>query len=123
MSDRGSGPTEAVIPLAPKLNARPDPSDPLEKFRTWLARPPVSPRQITSRPSKLVASYPLNFEVLKTGYGSLRQKSANTRTGRIEPRDGCIRFRWRLSRNSLAGMMVVPRSHRLPRHLSENKRP
>jgi hypothetical protein len=31
MSDRGSGPTEAVIPLAPKLNARPDPSDPLEK--------------------------------------------------------------------------------------------
>ena len=31
MSDRGSGPTEAVIPLAPKLNARSDPSDPLEK--------------------------------------------------------------------------------------------
>ena len=31
MSDRGSGPAEAVIPLAPKLNARPDPSDPLEK--------------------------------------------------------------------------------------------
>jgi len=31
MSDRGSGPTEAVVPLAPKLNARPDPSDPLEK--------------------------------------------------------------------------------------------
>ena len=31
MSDRGSGQTEAVIPLAPKLNARPDPSDPLEK--------------------------------------------------------------------------------------------
>ena len=29
MSDRGSGQTE--IPLAPKLNARPDPSDPLEK--------------------------------------------------------------------------------------------
>jgi hypothetical protein len=31
MSDRGSGPTEAVIPLAPKLNARSDPSDLLEK--------------------------------------------------------------------------------------------
>jgi len=31
MSDRGSGPADAVIPLAPKLNARPDPSDPLEK--------------------------------------------------------------------------------------------
>ena len=31
MSDRGSGPTEAAIPLAPKLNARSDPSDPLEK--------------------------------------------------------------------------------------------
>ena len=32
MSDRGSGPTEAaVIPLAPKLNARSDPNDPLEK--------------------------------------------------------------------------------------------
>ena len=31
MSDRGSGSTEAVTPLAPKLNARPDPSDPLEK--------------------------------------------------------------------------------------------
>jgi DNA-binding protein HU-beta len=31
MSDRGSGQTEAVISLAPKLNARPDPSDPLEK--------------------------------------------------------------------------------------------
>jgi len=31
MSDRGSGPTEAVIPFAPKLNARSDPSDPLEK--------------------------------------------------------------------------------------------
>jgi hypothetical protein len=77
MSDRGSGSTEAVIPLAPKLNARPDPSDPLEKagllIFTWLAKPPVSPRQITSRPSKLVASYPLNFEVLKTGYESLRQ--------------------------------------------------
>jgi hypothetical protein len=31
MSDRGSGPTEAVIPLAPILNARSDPNDPLEK--------------------------------------------------------------------------------------------
>ena len=31
MSDRGSGPTEAVVPLAPKLNARSDPNDPLEK--------------------------------------------------------------------------------------------
>jgi hypothetical protein len=31
MSDRGSGPTQAVVPLAPKLNARSDPSDPLEK--------------------------------------------------------------------------------------------
>ena len=31
MSDRGSGPTEAVIPLAPKLNARSDPNDPLDK--------------------------------------------------------------------------------------------
>ena len=31
MSDRGSGSTEAVIPLAPKLNARSDPNDPLEK--------------------------------------------------------------------------------------------
>ena len=31
MSDRGSGPTEAVVPLAPKLNARSAPSDPLEK--------------------------------------------------------------------------------------------
>ena len=31
MSDRGSGQTEGVIPLAPKLNGRPDPSDPLEK--------------------------------------------------------------------------------------------
>ena len=31
MSDRGSGPTEAVTPLAPKLNASSDPNDPLEK--------------------------------------------------------------------------------------------
>jgi hypothetical protein len=31
MSDRGSGPTQAVVPLAPKLNARSDPNDPLEK--------------------------------------------------------------------------------------------
>jgi hypothetical protein len=31
MSDRGSGPTEPVTPLAPKLNARSDPNDPLEK--------------------------------------------------------------------------------------------
>ena len=31
MSDRGSGPTEAVTPLAPRLNARSDPNDPLEK--------------------------------------------------------------------------------------------
>ena len=31
MSDRGSGPAEAVIPLAPKLNARSDPNDPLDK--------------------------------------------------------------------------------------------
>jgi hypothetical protein len=53
----------------------------------WHTRSAASPRQITSRPSKLVASYPLNFEVLKTGYESLRQKSANTRRGRIEPRD------------------------------------
>ena len=31
MSDRGSGPAEAVTPLAPKLNARSDPNDPLDK--------------------------------------------------------------------------------------------
>jgi hypothetical protein len=31
MSDRGSGSTEAGIPLASKLNAGSDPSDPLEK--------------------------------------------------------------------------------------------
>jgi hypothetical protein len=31
MSDRGSGPAEAMIPLAPKLNARSDPNDPLDK--------------------------------------------------------------------------------------------
>jgi hypothetical protein len=31
MSDRGSGPTEAVVPFAPKLTARSDPNDPLDK--------------------------------------------------------------------------------------------
>ncbi len=31
MSDRGSGTTEAVVPFAPKSNARSDPNDPLEK--------------------------------------------------------------------------------------------
>jgi DNA repair ATPase RecN len=31
MSDRGSRPAEVVIPLAPKLTARSDPSDPLDK--------------------------------------------------------------------------------------------
>ena len=31
MSDRGSGTTEAVVPFAPKSNARADPNDPLEK--------------------------------------------------------------------------------------------
>ena len=31
MSDRGSDATEAVVPFAPKLTARSDPSDPLEK--------------------------------------------------------------------------------------------
>ena len=31
MSDRGSGPAEAVLPLAPKLNARSDPNDPFDK--------------------------------------------------------------------------------------------
>jgi hypothetical protein len=87
----------------------------------WHTRSAASPRQITSRPSKLVASYPLNFEVLKTGYESLRQKSANTRRGRIEPRDGCIRSRWRLSRNSLLGKMVVLRSLRLHRPFYETR--
>ena len=31
MSDRGSDATEAVVPFAPKLTARSDPNDPLEK--------------------------------------------------------------------------------------------
>jgi ABC-type transporter Mla subunit MlaD len=31
MSDRGSGTTEAVVPFAPKSNARADANDPLEK--------------------------------------------------------------------------------------------
>jgi hypothetical protein len=31
MSDRGSGSKDAVVPLAPKLSARSNPNDPLEK--------------------------------------------------------------------------------------------
>jgi hypothetical protein len=73
----------------------------------------VLPRQIISRSSKRPANYPLNFEGLKNGYESLRHRFGITRTGRIGRRSGCIKSRWRLSRNSLAGMIAIPRSHLL----------
>ena len=57
MSDRGSGPTEAVVPLAPKLNARSDPNDPLEKaghlILDMVRQAAVTLRQVTSRPPKM----------------------------------------------------------------------
>ena len=119
MSDRGSGPTEAVIPLAPKLNARSDPNDPLDKaghlILDMVGQAASLAEANYQQAAERVASYRLNFEALKTGSESLRRKSANKRRGRIEPRDGCIRSRWRLSRNSLARRIIVLCSHRAHR--------
>jgi len=106
MSDRGSGSKDAVVPLAPKLNARSNPNDPLEKAGHVIldmigqaaSTAAVSHQQAVESNRKL----PPNFAGPKTGYESLRPKSAITRTGRIEPKDGCIMCRSRLRRNSLA---------------------
>ena len=71
------------------------------------------PRQTISRLLKRVANCLLNFEALKIGYASLRHKFGTTKTERIGPRSGCIKSRWRLSRNSLASMIPMSRGHLL----------
>jgi hypothetical protein len=120
MSDRGSGPAEAVIPLAPKLNARSDPNDPLDKAGHLILD------MVGQAASIAEANYQQAVEVsrklsaqLRGADESLRQKSANARRGRIEPRDGCIRSRWRLRRNFSVGERIVAHSHRPHRPLCE----
>ena len=123
MSDRGSGPAEAAIPLAPKSNARPDPNDPLDKASHLILD------MVGQAASIAEANYQKAVEVSRSlsvqlrgaedGYESLRQPRADTRRGQIVPRDGCIRSRWRLSRNSLPGKMIVLRSLCLHKPISE----
>jgi hypothetical protein len=56
MSDRRAGATEAVVPFAPKPNAKPEASDPLDRAAQavlgLLHRPLLMPRQITGKLSK-----------------------------------------------------------------------
>jgi len=104
----GPGAKDAVIPipLAPKLNARSAPNDPLEQaghlildmVRQAAGNAQASNQQAVESSRKLSA----HLRAAEDGYENLRQKSAITRTGRIEPKDGCIMCRSRLRRNSLA---------------------
>jgi hypothetical protein len=53
MSDRGAGATEAVVPFAPKPNAKPEAGDPLDRAAQaiWggFTGPLLMPKQITSK--------------------------------------------------------------------------
>src|SRR5271169_2963151 len=71
----------------------------------------MQPRPVINRPWRRVANSPVNFEGLKIGYKSLRWRSGVIRIERIGPRSGCTKSRWKLSRNSVALMIAVPRSH------------
>ena len=71
----------------------------------------MQPRPVINRPWRRVANSPVNFERLKIGYKSLRWRSGVIRIERIGPRSGCTKSRWKLSRNSVALMIAVPRSH------------
>ena len=93
----GSDQTEAVVPFAPKLNPRSDLSDPLEKagHLIWdMVRQASGNAQASyQQAAEMSCKLSLNCEVLKTESESLRQNSATTRKGRIEPSDGCVQPR------------------------------
>ena len=97
MSDRGSDQTEAVVPFAPKLNPRSDLSDPLGKaghlildmVRQASGNARASYQQAAEMSRKLSAQ----LRSAEAESESLRQNSGTTRTGRIEPSDGCVQPR------------------------------
>jgi hypothetical protein len=80
---------------------------------------PVLLRLTTSRHSKRLTNYLLDFEPLKTGYESLRQKSGINKTEQTGPRSGCIKSRLKLSRNSFLAEVGHRSSHRLSKHFPE----
>jgi hypothetical protein len=80
---------------------------------------PVLLRLTTSRHSKCLTNYLLDFEPLKTGYESLRQKSGITRTEQTGPRSGCIKSRLKLSRDFSVAQVGRRASRRLSKHFPE----
>ena len=107
MSDRGSGPTEAVIPLAPKSNARPDPNDPLDKAGHLILDMVGQAASVAEANYQQAVEVSRNLSVqLRGAEDRIRELEATARrhAERADPlRDGCIRSRWRLSRNFLPG--------------------
>ena len=75
--------------------------------------PAILPSCQKSRRACAATFSAFKFEPLKAGFESLRHRFDITRIGRIGPRSGCIKSRWRLSRISLEGTIAVPCSHLL----------
>jgi hypothetical protein len=126
MSDRGAGATGSVVSLEPKAKVKPEANDPLERAGHLIldmigkaaSTAEVNYQQAVEMSRKLST----HFEVLKIGYESLRHRSCITRTERTGPRDGCIKSRWTLSRNSLAETIVARRNHLLHKQFPEISR-
>ena len=117
MSDRGARATSSVVALEPKANVRPEAGDPLEKAGHLILE------MIGKAASAAEVNYQQVVETSRKLSGQLRGAEDRIRElevevrrhqdERIGPRSGCIKSRWRLSRNSLIGMIAVPRSHLL----------
>ena len=93
MSNRSLVAADTVIPLAPKSNVKPETGDPLDRAAQAIlglvhrtANDAKAKNQQTLAVTLSIT--PLNFGLLKTEYGTLRQTREITRTGQTGPSDG-----------------------------------
>ena len=119
MSDRGAGATEAVVPFAPKPNAKPEAGDPLDRagqaILGLLHRAAADAEANYQQALEMTRQRSAQLRAAEDQIRDLRPMPGTIRTGQSGLNGGCIKSLLRSSRSSLGGPKLVPRNHLLQR--------
>jgi hypothetical protein len=104
MSTRGADLRGAAVSFAPKLNVRSEAGDPLDRAAQHtldlLHRAAVAAEANNQQALEAVDKLSAQLRAAEDRIRELDTKRGITRKGRTEPRGGCIKSQWRLSRIS-----------------------
>ena len=112
MNNRGAVMAEAIVPFAPKSNARAETGDPLDRAgQTILSALDRAAGAAEEKYRQAVETTHKVSAQLRAAEDHLKERPGIKRIGLTAPKNGCIKSRWKLSRNSLEGPISDP--HRL----------